>query len=43
VQLASVSFGIFSVQGIAAWTVAGAAAYLYIIVPAQKEEKDAMV
>jgi hypothetical protein len=43
VQIVKESFGIFSVQGIAAWTVAGAAAYLYIILPSQKAEKEAMV
>lgn len=43
VQLASESFGFFSVRGVAAWTVAGVAAYLYIVLPAQKEEKQAMV
>lgn len=42
-KLAGLSFGVFSVQGIAAWTVAGVAAYMYIVVPAQKEEKEAMI
>lgn len=42
-QLASESFGFFSLRGVAAWTVAGVAAYLYIVLPAQKEEKQTMV
>jgi hypothetical protein len=42
-QLASESFGFLTSRGMAAWAVAGVAAYVYFVVPKQREERDAMV
>jgi hypothetical protein len=42
-QLAQESFGFLTSRGLAAWAVAGMAAYIYFVVPQQREERDAMV
>lgn len=43
VQIAAESFGFLTSRGMAAWAVAGAAAYVYFVVPKQREEREIMV
>lgn len=42
-QAVSETVGIFTSRGAAAWAVAAAAAYVYFVVPQQREEREAMV
>ena len=42
-QFATESFGFLTSRGMAAWAVAGAAAYVYFVVPKQREEREVMV
>ena len=42
-QVLTESVGIFTSRGAAAWAVAAAAAYVYFVVPQQREEREAMV
>ena len=42
-QFASESFGFLTSRGLAAWAIAGTAAYVWIVLPQQREERAAMV
>ena len=42
-QWAGESFGFLTSRGMAAWVIAGGAAYVFFVVPKQREEREAMV